>query len=302
MQRGDGRRTHAAGGGSIERVAARALDCRQAHGVDRRLAHRDAGQAAGAARPAEPRQTKQRLVAARREIAVIGAAHLDAGQQSRPVAVREPGAATRAFANGIGHARCRKDVLRESPLSGEIEPGWRSARQGPAPVPPLGDGDAQRPRPPRAEGFRKGGRNSHEAAEHAARLAEIQARVEVLDKGEDVALGLAQRVPPAAAVMVDDDDLTPAAAIFEATTGAFRAVEPPDRRQPLQQRRAIHLRLQPFNLCILLAHDSVLLSGLSGQEWENSSARFLFVLYLAHAIIRNFVGTMIRKLSETSSQ
>ena len=55
-------------------------------------------------------------------------------------------------------------------------------------------------------------------------------------------LAVAQRVPPAAAVMVDDDDLALAAAVFEAAAGAFRAVEPPHRRQPLQQHGAAHAR------------------------------------------------------------
>ena len=79
-------------------------------------------------------------------------------------------------------------------------------------------------------------------------------------------LRLAQRVPPAAAVMVDDDDLALAAAVFEAAAGAFRAVEPPHRRQPLQQRRAAHAGLQPFDLRVLLAHRSVLLSGSAGRR------------------------------------
>ena len=78
-------------------------------------------------------------------------------------------------------------------------------------------------------------------------------------------LAVAQRVPPAAAVMVDDDDLALAAAVFEAAAGALRTVEPPHRRQPLQQRGAAHLGLQPFNLCVLLAHRSILLSGSAGQ-------------------------------------
>ena len=119
--------------------------------------------------------------------------------------------------------------------------------------------------PPRAESFGKRRRDPREAAQHAARLAESQAGFEVLDEGEDVALGLAQRVPPAAAVMIDDDDLALAAAVFEAAAAAFRAVEPPNRRQPFQQRGAAHAGLQPFNVRVLLAHRSILLSGSAGQ-------------------------------------
>ena len=54
------------------------------------------------------RQAEQRLVAARREIAPVGPAHLDPGQASRRVPVREPGAAVRAFADGVGRACCRE--------------------------------------------------------------------------------------------------------------------------------------------------------------------------------------------------
>ena len=118
LQRGDGRRTHAAGGRGIQRVARAALDRRQAQGVDRRLAHRDAGQGTGAARQAE-----QRLVAARREIALVGAAHLDPGQ----TVPRRPGARTRRCRAGLPGWRRprarRAGWLRQSPLFGEIAPG-----------------------------------------------------------------------------------------------------------------------------------------------------------------------------------
>ena len=118
LQHGDGCRTHAAGSCGIQRVATVALDCCQAQSVDRRLAHRDAAQAAGAAG-----QTEQGLTAACREVAVVGAAHLNAGQKSDPVLVREPGAATGTFTDGVSHARGYQDVLRRSPLPGEVEPG-----------------------------------------------------------------------------------------------------------------------------------------------------------------------------------
>jgi hypothetical protein len=69
--------------------------------------------------------------------------------------------------------------------------------------------------------LRKRGGDPHEAAEHATCLAEVQPGwVEVLDEGEDVALGLAQRIPPAAAVVVDDQDLARAVAVFQAAAGA----------------------------------------------------------------------------------
>jgi hypothetical protein len=104
-----------------------------------------------------------------------------------------------------------------------------------APLPPRGEREGRCPCPPRAEGLRKRGRDPHEAAQHAARLAEIQAGVEVPDEGEDVALAVAQRVPPAATVMVDDDDLALAAAVFEAAAATLSTVQLPNRRQLLQQ-------------------------------------------------------------------
>ena len=91
-------------------------------------------------------------------------------------------------------------------------------------------------------------------------------------------LAVAQRIPPAATVMVDDDDLALAAAVFQAAAGAFRAVEPPYRRQPLQQRRAAHTGLQPFDFRVLPTHRSVLLSGSAGR---GAASYVLFLFYTA---------------------
>ena len=82
------------------------------------LEEEQAAQATGAAGQAE-----ERLAAACRKVAPGGAAHFDPGQQSSAVPVREPGTAVGAFSDSVSQARCREDVLRQSPLSGEIEPG-----------------------------------------------------------------------------------------------------------------------------------------------------------------------------------
>jgi hypothetical protein len=66
--------------------------------------------------------------------------------------------------------------------------------------------------------------------------------------------------------MVDDNDLALAATVFEAATGAFRAVEPPDRRQPLQQRRAIHLGLQLLDFLVSPTHGFLLRSDRPAEE------------------------------------
>ena len=119
---------------------------------------------------------------------------------------------------------------------------------------------------PRADGFRKRRGDPHEVAKHAPCLAEAQSGVEVLDEGEDVTLAFAERIPPAAAAVIDDHDLARTAAVFEAAARALGTVEPPPGRQPLQQRGAAHAGLQPFNLRVLFAHLSVLLSGRGGRD------------------------------------
>ena len=90
-------------------------------------------------------------------------------------------------------------------------------------------------------------------------------------------LAVAQRVPPAAAVMVDDDDLALAAAVFQAAAGAFRAVEPPHRWQPLQQRRAAYAGLQLLDFCVLLAHGSC--SARIARQKRDDVVCSLYVLY-----------------------
>jgi hypothetical protein len=89
---------------------------------DRRLAHRDAARKARATLQAD-----QRLVAARRKAAPSGAADLDAVRNP----ARCPDARTRRchgpFADGISRARGEQDMLRQSPLCGEVEPGRRCA-------------------------------------------------------------------------------------------------------------------------------------------------------------------------------
>src|ERR1039458_9359376 len=88
----------------------------------------------------------------------------------------------------------------------------------------------------------------------------------MLDEAEDVALGLAQRIPPTAAVVVDDQDFGLAAAVFQAAAGASRAVEPPHRWQPLQQRRTTHAGLQLLDFRVLPTHGFLLPLGLSGGK------------------------------------
>ena len=84
---------------------------------------------------------------------------------------------------------------------------------------------------------------------------------------EDVALGRALRVPPAAAIMVDDQYLALLAAIFERTARAFFAVQTPRRRPPLEQRGTVHPSAELLELRILGLHLMVLLAGRS-RGWR----------------------------------
>ena len=58
----------------------------------------------------------------------------------------------------------------------------------------------------------------------------------MLDEVEDVALRLAERVPPAAAVVADDQDLAFSAAIFQRTPRALSDVELPAADHALENR------------------------------------------------------------------
>src|SRR5271165_3983962 len=93
--------------------------------------------------------------------------------------------------------------------------------------PSLGDRDERSPSVSGALVRREIGSNPGERPQHLSYLAEIQARLEVLDESEDVALRVAVRVPPPCPAMRDDDDLACAAAIFEAALRAFLAIEQP---------------------------------------------------------------------------
>ena len=74
-------------------------------------------------------------------------------------------------------------------------------------------------------------------ASAAADVPEIQAGVEVLHQVEDVALGLAERIPPASSVVVDDQDLALTPPVFQGAPSALAGVE----LQPLLRRGgAIH--------------------------------------------------------------
>src|SRR6266478_1742355 len=118
-----------------------------------------------------------------------------------------------------------------------------------------------------AQGWREGGCDADEPSQLPAHLAEVEVRIEVLHKVENVALGRALRVPPAAAIMIDDQDLALLAAKFEGTACAFFAVQTPRRRPPLEQRGAVHPSAELLELRILGLHLTVLLAERS-RGWR----------------------------------
>ena len=149
-------------------------------------------------------------------------------------------------------ARGDRGCLRQSALPGEVAPGRLSRVTGAGAAPTAwrsGMAMSAVRRARRASGnagaIPTKPRSTRRASPKVRPGSRCRTRVKMSP------LRVAQRVPPAAAVMVDDQDFALAAAVFEAAAGALRAVEPPDRRQPLQQRGAAHAGLQPFNLCVL---------------------------------------------------
>jgi hypothetical protein len=95
----------------------------------------------------------------------------------------------------------------------------------------------------------------------------------MLDKREDVPLGRAQRIPPAAAAVIDDQDLAGPAAEFQVAARAFRHVEAPDRRQPLQHHGAAHTGLQFVDVGVMSTHAASPVG--SGRE---GGTHFMFLL------------------------
>src|SRR5262249_46148155 len=135
-----------------------------------------------------------------------GTADLDVGHGPL-VAVREPGAAIRPVSDDILLCGSLEYQRRERPLLCEVAPGG-TARPEPPPVgPSLGDG-AGISLPFASPLDRRVARgHADEAAQNLPDMAKIQAGIEVLDQGEDIALGGGLRVPPAPTLVCDDQHL-----------------------------------------------------------------------------------------------
>ena len=123
LERNLGRRAHAASRRGVQRVGTDVLYGHEAQRVDRGFTNDSAGQGIGTSR-----QAKERLGAARREFSEVETAHLDTGQTTRRVAMREPGAAAGAIPHRVRGPCRQEDGLRQATLTGQIAPGLRSQR------------------------------------------------------------------------------------------------------------------------------------------------------------------------------
>src|SRR5271166_1906374 len=140
------------------------------------------------------------------------------------------------------------------PAALEIAPGIRAASQLRAPGPSLSDRDWRAALVARRLSRREVGSDPGQGPQHLSDLAEVETRLEVLHESEDVALGVAVRVPPPCPAMRDDDDLASRAAVLEAALGAFLATEQPWRRRLLEDDRTVDGGAQVFNLSLRVLH------------------------------------------------
>ena len=183
------------------------------------------------------------------------------------VTVCEPGAAVGSFAQDVRPIRGLEDFGGQPAGTSEIGPDRGGAPQPRPRHPACGNRHAGVILRTAAQDLREGGCDADEPSQLPAHLAEVEVRIEVLHEVENVALGRALRVPPAAAIMVDDQYLALLAAIFEGTARAFFAVQTPRRHPPLEQRGAAHPFAELLELRILGLHVMVLLAGRS-RGWR----------------------------------
>ena len=94
-------------------------------------------------------------------------------------------------------------------------------------------------------------RDPDETAQHLSDLAEIETRLEMLNKGEHVALGAARRVPPAVAAMVDDDDLAWPTPVFQGVARALALVERPAAPELFKEGSTIHAAPEQLQLRVV---------------------------------------------------
>lgn len=213
----DRARPHATAGGHVQRPTRGLLEGRQAECVDGRLQHGDT--TCGRALPAE---AEQRLVSLAERAFVGRASHLDMGDLAAP-AVCKPGAPIRTEADRMLLCCLEQDCVGDGASSAQIQPRGVAAAEGGPSRPSLGGAGSTLGSTAITTELLVGRVYADIPPQHLANLAEGQRRIEVPDEREHIPLGVAGRIPPATAVMVDDDDLAGPASVFQ---GPFRALAP----------------------------------------------------------------------------
>src|SRR5271165_4532728 len=218
--------------GNIERVPAEALDGCDAQRVDRGL---------GENQPRERwtlrEQAEERFRSACQRTFVGRSARIDMGDNSATIQMGEPGAASRPLPQNAGRRGSLDDGGGEPALSHEIPPGRRIGPNSLSVGPAFGDGpigDISGPCP--LDGW-EARRQSGEFAQALADVAEAHAWLEPLHQSEDVAFGVAGRIPPSASGMADDQGFAFASPVLQAEFRALLPIQFPRRRGSLQPPR-----------------------------------------------------------------
>src|SRR5271166_2411383 len=85
-------------------------------------------------------------------------------------------------------------------------------------------------------------------------MAEAQAWLEPLHQSEDVAFGVAGRVPPPASGVADDQDFAFGSPVLQAESRALLPIQFPRRRGSLQHHGAMHLVAQFLDFKVVSGH------------------------------------------------
>ena len=97
-------------------------------------------------------------------------------------------------------------------------------------------------------------RQSCEFAQALADVAEAHAWLEPLHQPEDVAFGVAGRIPPSASGMADDQDFAFASPVLQAEFRALLPIQFPRRRGSLQHHGAMHPMAQVLDFRVVSGH------------------------------------------------
>ena len=146
----------------------------------------------------------------------------------------EPGAAGRPLPQNAGRRGSLDDRVGEPPLSHEIPPGRRMRPNSLSLGRAFGDWPVRVISASCPVDWWEARRQSGEFAQALADVAEAQAWLEPLHQPEDVAFGVAGRIPPPASGMADDQDFAFASPVLQAESRVLLPIQFPRRRGSLQ--------------------------------------------------------------------